>query len=69
MHLYGGQVSGTTSGQHKQRVKRPQAEHRKTYLFLGSSTQHPEQEKTEQDNINGEEKSKKRRREEQEKNE
>lgn len=34
-------------------VKRLQAEHRETYLFLGSSTQNPKQKETEQDNMNG----------------
>lgn len=61
MHLYGGRVSSAGSGQHKKqepRVTRLQAEHRKTYLFLGSSTQNPEQEKTEQGDMNGEGKSK-----------
>lgn len=43
MHLY-RQVSSAKSGQHKKqelRVRRLQAEHRETYLFLGSSTQKP----------------------------
>lgn len=49
-------MSSAKSGQHKKqelRVKRLQAGHRKTYLFLESGTQHPEQEKTERDNMNG----------------
>ena len=39
-----GEVSSATSGQHKKqelRVKRLQAEHRKTYLFLGEQHTKP----------------------------
>lgn len=53
-------MSSAKSRQHKKqelRVNRLQDEHRKTYLFLGISTQNPEQEKTEQDNMNEGEKS------------
>lgn len=57
--LYSVRWVALESGQHGKRelgVKSLRAEHRKTYLFLGSSTQNPEQEKTEQDNMNGGEK-------------
>lgn len=52
------QICSARSGQHKKqelRVRRLQAEHRVTYLFLGSSIQNPEQEKTEQNDMDGEE--------------